>query len=193
MTFKVTFEVPTWSQIYELLLNQAQKLQPCKPDLIVAVARGGTIPARVLSDLLEIPYSSIQVTLYSDIAHAGAEPELKQKLSVSAAGKKVLLVDDIADSGRTLNYAVTYLKEQGAAMVETATLYFKPTCAVAPDYYEKVTSSWVIFPWEYKETLREILQKTSGRRAQSQEIAKLVKAGFPKQIAEKLLAEMQQG
>jgi uncharacterized protein len=192
MACNVTFEVPTWNQLYELFLIQAHKLlQSGKPDLIVAIARGGTIPARILSDLLEIPYASVQVKLYNDIAHAGAKPELKQPLTETVVGKRVLLVDDIADSGTSLQFTVAYLKAQGAEHVKTATLYFKPTCTIAPDYYEKTTGNWVVFPWEYKETLREILQKTTGKRVQSQEIAKLVKAGFPKQIAEKLLTEMQ--
>ena len=189
----VAFEIPTWNQIYELLLNQAQKiLRQAKPDLIVAVARGGTIPARILSDLLDAPYASIQVKLYTDIAHAGATPQIMQPLNVSVADKRVLLVDDIADSGRTLQFVSTHLKEQGAAEVQTATLYFKPGCSVTPDYYQKTTDNWVVFPWEYKETLSEILKKTQGKRGQSQEIAKLVKAGFPRQIIEKLLTDLQE-
>jgi uncharacterized protein len=191
MLFSVAFEVPTWSQIYELLLDQSRKvIDSGKFDLLVAVARGGTIPARVLADLLELPYASLQVKLYCDIAHAGAQPELKQPLNSSVKGKAVLLVDDIADSGRSLQFAAEYLKAQGAVNVKTATLYYKPTCAAPPDYYEKTTNNWVIFPWEYKETLREILQKTVGKRLQNQEIAKLVKAGFPKQIADKLLKDL---
>jgi uncharacterized protein len=191
MASTVNFEVPTWNQLYELLLNQAHKvLQIGKPDLIVAIARGGAIPARILSDLLEIPYASVQVKLYNDIAHAGAQPELKQPLTESVKGKRVLLVDDIADSGRSLQFTAAYLKQEGAEQVATATLYFKPTCAVTPDYYEKTTSNWVVFPWEYKETLREVGQKTPGKRVQSQEIAKLVRAGLPKQITERLLTQL---
>jgi hypoxanthine phosphoribosyltransferase len=188
----VVFEVPTWNKIYALLLDLAHKiLHQAKPDLIVAVARGGTIPARILSDLLGAPYASIQVKLYTDIAHAGATPQLLQSLNVSVIDKKVLLVDDIADSGRSLKFAADHLKEQGVAEVQIATLYFKPTCTVTPDFYQKTTCNWVVFPWEYNETLFEILQKTPDKRLQSQEIAKLVKAGFPKQIVEKLLIDLQ--
>src|SRR5512140_2713685 len=154
MESTVNFEVPTWNQLYELLLNLAHKvLQSGKRDLIIAIARGGTIPARILSDLLEIPYASLQVKLYNDMAHAGAKPEIKQPLTESAKGKRILLVDDIEDSGRSLQFTADYLKEVGATQVETATLYFKPTCAVRPDFFEKVTDNWVVFPWEYKETL----------------------------------------
>jgi uncharacterized protein len=188
----VVFEVPTWGQVYELMLDLAGRVLVLgKPDLIVAVARGGTVGGRVLADLLEVCYTSIQVKLYSDIAHAGAEVELLQPLTLSVTDKKVLLVDDIADSGRSLQYAVAYLKEKGARQIQTATLYYKPTCTQAPDYYAKTTCNWVVFPWEYKETLRQILSKCSGKRAQNQEVAKLVKAGFPKQIADRLLAELQ--
>ena len=51
----IQYEVPTWNQIYDMLLSQAQKIQnpPYKPDIIVAIARGGSVPARILTDLLE--------------------------------------------------------------------------------------------------------------------------------------------
>ena len=51
------FEVPTWNQIYEMLLSQAEKIRKSgfKPNITIAISRGGWLPARVLSDLLENP------------------------------------------------------------------------------------------------------------------------------------------
>ena len=103
----------------------------------------------------------------------------------------MLLVDDIADSGRSLKLAKTHLQEQGANEIKTATLYKKPQSITTPDFYEKQTTNWVVFPWDTKETLRKIIQKQQGKRALNQEVAKLVKAGLPKQLAEKLLKDMQ--
>jgi hypoxanthine phosphoribosyltransferase len=193
MAGSVQYEIPAWSQIYDMLLCQAQKIQtaPYKPDIIVGVARGGLVPARILVDLLEIPqFASILVEFYVDIAQTKQEPVLKQALAIPVEGKKVLLVDDIADTGRSLKLAQTCLQTQGAAEVKTAVLYFKLQSIIKPDFYEKQTSRWVIFPWDTKETLRKILQKQTDKRQARQEIAKLVKAGLPKHLVDSLSKDM---
>jgi hypoxanthine phosphoribosyltransferase len=190
----IQYEVPTWNQTYDMLLNQAQKIREdnYKPAIIIGIARGGLIPARVLLDILEIPeFATIQIEFYVDIAQTRREPTLKQGLTTKITDKKALLVDDIADSGKSLKLAKTHLQQLGAKEIKTATLYAKPQSVTTPDYYEKQTSRWVVFPWDAKETLRRIIQKQEGKRTVNHEVAKLVKAGLPKQLAEKLLKDMQ--
>jgi hypoxanthine phosphoribosyltransferase len=190
----IKYEVPTWNQIYDMLVSQAQAIQNhnYKPNIIVAIAKGGLIPARILTDLLETPeLSYIQIEFYTDINQTLQEPTLKQTLTNKVLGKKTLLVDDIADTGRSLEFAQTHLQQQGASQIKTATLYKKTQSTTTPDFYEKQTTSWVVFPWETKETLRKIIQRQQGKRALNHEVAKLVKAGLPKQLAEKLLKDMQ--
>jgi hypoxanthine phosphoribosyltransferase len=192
----IVYEVPTWSQIYDLVLNQTKKIRQSGYviDVVVGLSRGGLVPARIICDLLEVPeLVTIQIEFYTDIARTANEPVLRQPLAVSVDGKSVLLVDDIADSGKSLNKAISYLKGQGIGEVKTATLYYKPQSLTMPDFYERQTLNWIVFPWDTKETLRKIILKAEGRRALNHEIAKLVKAGLPKPLTEKLLSEMQQG
>jgi uncharacterized protein len=187
------YEVPTWNQIYEMLLCQAQKIktQNYKPDIIVAIARGGVVPARILSDLLEIPsLSFIQIEFYTNINQTLQEPTLKQTLTTNVTSKKILLIDDISDTGKSLKLAKTHLQHQGAIEIKTATLYKKPQSVTTPDFYEKQTTDWVVFPWDIKETLLKIIHSPLGKRILNQELAKLVKAGLPKQLAEKLINDM---
>jgi uncharacterized protein len=189
-----TFEVPTWNQTYEMLLAQALRLRQNRwqPDLIVAVCRGGLVPARILADLTEtLSVATLQIKYYVGIAQTGKEPELLQGLGQRLDGKKVLLVDDIADSGETLKLAMQHLLVQGAKEVKTATLYMKTQSVTVPDFYEKITANWVVFPWDVKETIREITRTQTGTRAVNREINKLTKAGLPKQLVQKLLAEVQ--
>ena len=71
METEAEFEVPTWSQIYAMLFSQAEKIRGSgfKPDVIVGLTRGGWIPARVLSDLLEIPdLAVVRVEFYLGVA-----------------------------------------------------------------------------------------------------------------------------
>ncbi|MCW4007286.1 MAG: phosphoribosyltransferase [Candidatus Bathyarchaeota archaeon] len=187
------FEVVTWERAYDMLLRQAEKIRQSnfKPEVIVGIAKGGWIPARVLSDLLEISVlATVQVEFYVGIAKSRAEPVLKQKVAAMLTGKKVLLVDDVADTGKSLQFARAHVLQRGAAEVRIATLYKKPESAVKPDYYEAETSRWVVFPWEVKETIRKIVEKHREKGVINAEIAKLVKADLPKKIAERFLKEI---
>jgi hypoxanthine phosphoribosyltransferase len=187
------FEVPTWNQIYDLLLSQAEKIRHdgFKPDVIVGIARGGWFSARVLSDLLEIPdLATVTVEFYVGVAETKNEPVLTQGISAVVAGKKALIVDDVADTGKSLKLAKDHILQKGVTEVRTATVYSKPWSVIKPDYFEKETSLWVVFPWETKETVRKIVEKHRDKGAINMETAKLVKAGLPKPLAEKFLKEV---
>ena len=191
METEAEFEVPTWSQIYAMLLSQAEKIRRSgfKPDVIVGLTRGGWIPARVLSDLLEIPdLAVVRVEFYLGVAETCNKPVLTQRVSADVKGKKVLLVDDVADTGKRLQVAREHIRQKGATEVRIATVYRKPFSAVTPDYFEKETRRWVVFPWETTETLRKIVEK-SRESAVNVEATKLVKAGLPKQLVEAFLKE----
>jgi hypoxanthine phosphoribosyltransferase len=173
-----------------MLIDQAEKIRKSnyQPDIIVGVARGGLAPARILTDLLGTPeVATIQIEFYVDIAQTSPQPTLKQGLTKSVAAKKALLVDDISDTGQSLKLAKRYLLEQGAKEVKIATLYAKTATQTKPDYLEKQTDNWIVYPWETRETLKKILQKHKSKRAANQEIAKLIKAGMPKQLAKRML------
>ena len=188
------FEVPTWNQIYDMLLSQAEKIsKSCfKPDIIIGIARGGWLPARVLTDLLEIPnLANVTAEYYVGVAETKNEPVLTQGISAAVTGKKVLIADDVADSGRSLKLVKEHVLQQGAKEVKTATLYYKPWSVVKPDYYERETKLWIVFPWEMKETIRKIVEKRKEKSASvEEETAKLVKAGLPKRLTERFLKEM---
>jgi len=193
VTNNTEYEVPTWNQIYDMLIDQAQEIKQIsfKPDIIVGISRGGLVPARILTDLLETPQSTtIGIEFYVGIAQRGLRPILKQPLVIPVDGKKVLLVDDISDSGQSLKLAKDYLLEKRTSEVRVATLYVRTSSLVKPDFFEKESDCWIVFPWEIKETLRKVMKKYEGKRAVNQEIAKLVKAGLPKQLVEKTLKTM---
>ena len=168
MAANTQYEVPTWNQIYDMLLAQAQKIQSdgYKPDIIVGIARGGLVPSRILADLLETrDFAIITIEYYVGIDQKSKEPVLKQCLHTQLPDKKVLLVDDVSDGGRSLQLAKNHLEQQGAKEIKIATIYCKPGTITKPDYFEKETSHWIVFPWEAKETMGKIMQKTEGKRA----------------------------
>lgn len=194
MGLGLEFEVADWDSIYNMLLNLAEKIKKTgfKPDVIVGVSRGGWAPARVLSDLLENPnLANVKAEFYLGVAETKGEPTLTQPVSTMVAGKKVLVVDEIADTGKSLKLVKEHVIEQGAAEVRVATVYFKPWSIIKPDYYEKETKRWVVFPWEIKETVRKIIKKCKKEeKSVEEETAKLAKAGIPQELIRRFLNEI---
>ena len=195
--FNWEFEIPTWERIYELLLDLANQVRRAafKPDIIVGVARGGWPPARIMSDLLENPeVANVKAEFYLGVAETKGDPVITQPVSVLVKDKKVLIVDDVADTGKSLALVKEHLKEKGATDVKIATIYYKPWSIVTPDYFERKTSHWIIFPWERKETVRRILEKCK-KQGVSTEQAKetLVRYGFDRKLVDRFLDEIAEG
>lgn len=118
-------------------------------DIVVAVARGGLLLAGSIAYALGTKNcGSINVEFYIDIDERLPEPVLHPPLldAPALAGKNVLLVDDVSDSGRTLAMVVELLQGHGAT-VRTLTLYSKPRTVLVPDYAWRDTDKWITFPW----------------------------------------------
>ena len=120
-----------------------------RPEIIIAVARGGLLPAGHLSYALGVKLSdAINVEFYTDVHETLPDPVLLEPLLDTDAirGKKLLVVDDVADSGRTLALVLELLSRQGAEC-KSAVLYAKSKSVVSPDYVWKRTDQWIVFPW----------------------------------------------
>lgn len=197
MGSELKLEIPTWAQIYEMLLNLASKIRKdCfEPDVILGVSRGGWPPARVLSDLLENPeLANVKTEFYMGVAETKGEPTITQPVSVSVRDKKVLVVDEIADTGKSLRLIQSHLKKQGSSEIKIATIYYKPWSVVTPDYYEKESSAWVVFPWERKETVRKLIEQYKRQRRTVEEVKeKLVKHGMDRKLVERFIQEVSEG
>jgi len=194
---ELEFEIPSWDQIYEFLLNLTDRVQRngFKPDVIVGVSRGGWPPARVMSDLLGNPrLANVTAEFYVGVAETKGKPIITQPVSISVEGKKVLVVDDVADTGESLLLVRAYLEEQGATEVKIATVYYKPWSVLVPDYYEKETSAWIIFPWERKETVKKIVEKYKRQGKTVDDVKeKLVRSGMDRKLLERFLQEIFEG
>lgn len=191
---ELEFEAPTWNQIYKMLIKITEKIRKdCfKPDIIVGVSRGGWPPARVLSDLLENPnLANVKVEFYVSVAETKGEPTLTQPVSVNVAGKKVLVVDEVADTGKSLQLIKQHLQKEGAVEVKIAAVYLKPWSIIKPDYYARETSRWIVFPWEIKETIRKMVKKyVEQGKPVEKEMEKLVRAGLSRRLVKRFLKEI---
>lgn len=191
MTKIAKYQVVGWNQVYKLLLNLSKSIckSGFKPEVIVGVSRGGWLPGRVLSDLLENKnLANVKIESYFGVNELMGKSRLTQTVSIAVLGKKVLIVDEVADSGRSLQLITKHILEQGASEVKTAVIYFKDCCSFKPNYYVKETAHWVIFPWEIKETIRTVYEKYKTNEAKIEgEIEKLSSAGVSKKLIARFL------
>lgn len=137
-------EILTWEGFGVASRELAQQIvnSGFKPDIIIAVARGGLLPAGALSYAMGVKLSdAINVEFYTDVEETLPDPVLLEPLLDvdSIRNKKLLVVDDVADSGRTLALVLDLLTKEGADC-RSAVLYTvspvprspRITCGSAP-------------------------------------------------------------
>jgi hypoxanthine phosphoribosyltransferase len=187
-------EIPSWDQIYDFLLNitEATQKNGFKPDLIVGVSRGGLFPARIFSDLLENnKLANVTTEFYVGVAKTRSEPAITQPVSLPVENKKVFVVDDVTDTGKSLKLINSHLKEHGASEITMATIYYKPWSSMIPDYYGKETRHWIVFPWERKETVRKTLEKFKRAEKTTEDAKeKLISSGLDRKLVERFINEI---
>ncbi len=120
-----------------------------RPDLVLGIARGGLpIAGGIAYALGAKVVGTLNVEFYTGVDARLDEPVvLPPLLDVDAlAGSDVLVVDDVADSGRTLELVLGLVAER-VSQARIAVLYDKPGSVVRPDYVWRHTDRWIEFPW----------------------------------------------
>ena len=173
-----------WVKYYQLALQLAHKIKTANPrlSLIVAIARGGLTLSQLLSDALTLPIASFTVQSYKDLKQTHL-PHITYGLGGYLHNKRVLLVDDVADTGKTFIRGLAYLKELKAKNEDiiTAAIHYKPHSEFVPDYFVDTTSAWIIYPYELIETLGQLTHIWKREKLSHKEIVKRLYAfDFPK-------------
>lgn len=146
----------SWESVEQLSRKLAGKvtMSGFNPEILVAIIRGGLFPALVISHELDNKeLYAVKCIHYDEAECKKAELVFQQDLPKElCAGKRVLLIDEIADSGESLEMVREILERQKPKEIRTAVLHCKPSSKVIPDYFEKQSSEWIVYPWERKET-----------------------------------------
>ena len=144
-------EVLTWERfgVAARELGQLVADDGYEPDVVIAIARGGLTVAGALAYSLGVKNcGSMNVEFYTGIDERLDVPVvLPPTLDlVDVRGLRVLVADDVADTGHSLRL-VREVLAQHVAEARTAVLYRKPRSVVAPDYAWRETDRWIVFPW----------------------------------------------
>lgn len=143
----------SWQEVEELTNILQYKITEKKIEYsyIVGVNRGGLIPAVILSHKLNIPVCIITMTGYNGKYKRGRQvvDDRVSMIGQIFSGDQILIVDDISDSGNSLDSAIR-LMQRDTKNIHTATIIHKEQSKITPDYYAKTVdnSDWVNFPWE---------------------------------------------
>jgi hypoxanthine phosphoribosyltransferase len=144
-------EVLTWQQFGDATkeIGAAIVDSGFRPDIVLAIARGGLTVAGALAYALEVKNcGTMNVELYTGVDQRLDLPVMLPPMldMVDIAGMRVLIADDVADTGTTLQLVQKVLGEH-VLEARTAVLYQKPRSVITADYAWKTTDRWIDFPW----------------------------------------------
>lgn len=144
-------EILTWSDYGVGVRQLAQQIAEdgFQPDIILGIARGGLIPAGSLGYALSIKNTYlINVEYYTDVDERLDVPVILPPYleMVDLDGKNILVVDDVADTGHTLQKVYEYVSGQ-VDSTRAAVIYEKSRSVIKCEYVWRRTDKWINFPW----------------------------------------------
>ena len=154
----------SWEESASLARTLAARIKDDRskqPDLVIAIGRGGYVPARVVCDeLLTTRLTSIRLEHWGPGARRKERAVVRYPLSCSVADRDLLVIDDVSDTGDTLSIAISYLQELQPSRIRTGVLHHKASSRINPDYYAELVKewNWIIYPWALHEDICGFLE-----------------------------------
>jgi hypothetical protein len=149
---RVGVEPISWERFEALVRQLAAQIEPDEPQIVLGIARGGLFPATMLSCILRRELYPVRLTRRFNDAVVRQQPTWLIRPPDKVQGRRVLIVDEIADSGQTLAMAAEEVLRMGAAEVRTAVLYAHTWAQPRPDYVALTSDALILNPWD-----REVL------------------------------------
>jgi hypoxanthine phosphoribosyltransferase len=140
----------SWADFDRAVQEMARAIRKSyKTDAVVGVAHGGVFVGGAISSALGCEFFPVRISRRSRDRNGSHKPLLTGEMPRELKGRRVLIVDDVAASGDTLEMATTLVRKTGAREVMTACLVARPEGYV-PDFCALPTSAFVVFPWDYE-------------------------------------------
>jgi hypothetical protein len=156
----IKYVVYDWPDVERDVKRLASWAKSPPPTLIVGILRGAATPTILLSDLLGVrQVRFIGIRHYVGI-YETKRVEIYQPLpETSLAGQEVLLVDDVADTGKSLATAKHVIDKLRPTSLRIVTLHVKPWTRFRPDYWAREWDAWISYPWSLAEFTHDLLLK----------------------------------
>jgi uncharacterized protein len=144
-------ETLTWADFGRACRELAVRIDAdgFRPDIILAIARGGLFPAGALGYALDVKnLHVINVEFYTGVDQRLAMPVVLPPVPkpIDLSGSRVLIADDVADTGATLRLVEDFCADH-VAEVRCAVIYEKSRSIVKCEYVWRRTDLWIDFPW----------------------------------------------
>ncbi len=187
----------SWEDVEELCKAVAEKIKRSgfSPDVVIAIARGGWVPARLLCDYLDIrELYSVKTEHWGVVATRDGKAKLTQPLNADVSGKRVLIVDDVADTGETIKLVKEHVESFSPEEVKIAVVDYKKTSKFIPDFYaaEMEEWRWIVYPWSLREDVRDLVKKAfdeiSGLNPKN--VAEVLREKFELDVDESIVREI---
>jgi hypoxanthine phosphoribosyltransferase len=183
MSEQLRCELITWSDVERRCQYLAGLIRESGfvPDLVIAIGRGGYVPARLLCDNLHLmDLTSIKVVHYLSGANRQKEAVIRYPLKADIRGLQVLLVDDVNDTGDTLEVAIEHLQTFQPAGIRTAVMHQKAVTRHKADYCARriIKWRWLIYPWAVNEDIADFLGQLSPAPESLQDAQRLLAQQF---------------
>ena len=163
MVKKMQCELISWSEVQQLCLRLAKQIKASgfHPDLVIAIGRGGYVPARLVCDYLDIiALTSIKIELYTSGSTKTEKAVIKYPLCNDISDQRILLIDDVNDSGETLELAQAHLQSFQPREIRIAVMHHKTSSQFQVNYSARkvIKWRWLIYPWAVFEDISGLLQ-----------------------------------
>lgn len=179
----ISYQYQNWAELGQDIFELSKKIIESgeKFDRVIALAKGGLTFSRSLVDYLNIEeVSSLHIEFYNSINSTNEMPVVTQSIPVSLKNEKILLFDDLVDTGKTVETALAYLKHRGVNSIKTAVFFYKPKSIIKPDFFVREVNSWIIFPNEVRETILELAEMWTAKGLDQNTIqSQLKEIGLP--------------
>ncbi|MDM7274757.1 MAG: phosphoribosyltransferase [Thermoprotei archaeon] len=165
---KLRVRIISWDEVVNWVLSLADviKASSWKPDVIIASARGGYVPARLLGDALGVgELLSLQITHWAESTVLTGKTVIRNPYNVKLKGKRALLVDDIIDTGLTVLTAREFIvREWEPDELRVAVISWVSSLAkVKPDYYledlREREWDWYLYPWKRVDDIASLIAR----------------------------------
>ena len=138
----------SWNDFHGLCQAIALAAAAFNPEIIIAIGRGGFYPGTLIAHLLRTEIYPVRFTRRLNDEVERQEPHWLLEPPALVQGKRILVVDEIASSGKTLLGAKQKVEEMGASVVQTAVLYAHTWGTDIPDYIGLISDALLLNPWD---------------------------------------------